>query len=247
MSLRTEIVPYIDGEGFVAPSLVEPPGAMRGSDNGPMFTAELYVMYQKLGQLVNQDPFDYANKINANIDSNGLLNRHHIGTSNGQEGPDDYVGVLDGCKILGNTDIPRRFLWAVIKFKGSLNNANPGHWSWSSFLIRQPQLLGSMMAAAFPSWKNPLHIILRLLTWPVFLAAAISIGISCINAPLSDTDSRRLAWHLWQTTKPVSLMCWLAGKIWLRRLYKDFPNGMLGVAAIYYQQGHPFAKYWITE
>lgn len=243
MALRDEIVPYVDGNGLVAPNTVGPnPG--RGSDNGPMYTSEYYVMLFNLFQLVGSDINQFNLLIGSCIDPNGLLNR--APNDSDQEGPDDYYGVLNGCKTLGNTDIPRKFLWAVVKYLGFLNNNQPGKKTLSSFLIRQPQLLACMVAAAFPSWKNPLHFVCRLAAFPFFLVAAVSIGISCISTQTGDTDSRRLAWHVQNTTKGVSLLCWVAAQIWLRRLYKDYPNGMKGVATIYYQAGHPFAKYWIT-
>lgn len=244
MALRDEIVIFLDKNGLVAPNRVGPNG---GSDNGPCFTSELYAMYKKSDQLTEQDKIDYAQKIGSCIDSNGLLNRVPIGQLDGQEGPDDYYAVLNGCKSMGNTSIPRKFLKSVVKYLGFLNNENPGKKTLSSFLVRQPQLLACMVAAAFPSFSNPLHFFIRLIAMPLFFIAAVSIAISCVNAPASDTDARRLAWHLWQCTKPVSLMCRLAGKLWLRRLYRTYPDGMKGVAKLYYQNGHPFAKYWITE
>lgn len=247
MSLRTEIPPYIDGNGLVAPCLV-PPNTLKGSDNGPMYTAELYVMYEKLGQLTDQDKLDYAQKIGQCVNSEGMLCRVPISQNDGQEQVDDYHGVLDGCMQMGNTKIPRRFLWALIKYLGFMDNVNPGsHSNWSAFMPRQIQLMACVMAASFPSCKNPLHVVIRLLCWPLFVFAAIIIATSSIDAPASNTDDRRLSWHLWQCTKPVSLLCWLAGKIWLKRLYKVYPNGMQGVAALYYQAGHPFIKYWVTE
>lgn len=246
MALRDEIIPYTDGEGLVAPSLVSP-GSIRGSDNGPMFTSEYYVIMKKLNQLVSQDKADFQAKIGACIDDGGLLNRHQVARGdNGQEGPDDYYGVLNSCKELDNTAIPRQFLKAVVRYLGFLNNANPGQKTLSSFLIRQPQLLACMVASAFPSWINPLHFICRLLAFPLFFVAAVSIGISCIGTPIGDTDSRRLSWHVQNNTKGVSLMCWISSQIWQRRLYRDYQDGMQGVAKIYYQNGHPFAKYWIT-
>lgn len=244
MGLREEIVPFIDGNGLVAPNLT---GPGIGSDNGPMFTSEYYAILAKLGMLSENDKLDFAQKIGQCIDFRGLLNRVPVGQHDGQEGPDDYYGTLNGCKTLGNTDIPRKFLKAVVRYFGFLNNENPGKITADSFLIRQPQILACMIAAAYPSFRNPLHFLIRLLAFPVFFVAAGSIAISCIGADPGDADSRRLSWHLWQCTKPVSLMCWLAGKLWLRRLYKAYPDGMKGVAAVYYQDNHPFKRYWITE
>lgn len=246
MALRDEIKPYIDGNDLVAPNKVAV-GTLKGSDNGPMFTAEFIVMLKKLGQLINGDPqaFDYI--INRCIDHNGLLNRVPTTQNDGQEAPDDYYGVLNGCKQIQNTEIPRGFLLCVLKYKGALNNVNPGLWTAQSFLIRQPQLLAAMLAAAFPSWFNPLHIAIRTLFAPLFWIAAVSIAISCMFTPKDQADPRRLSWHLLQTVQYSSLPCFLAARIWYWRLYRTYgKDGMKAVAAYYYQPGHPFIKYWIS-
>lgn len=247
MSLKGEILPYIDAVGLVSPNLPVPVTG-RASGNGVCYTSEYYILLNKNGELKDQDRTAFAAKIGSCIDSNGLLNRAQAGTDPDQEGPDDYLGVLSACKSLGNTEIPRQFLKAVFKYQGFLNNSNPGKWTLSSFLIRQPQLLACMVAAAFPSFNNPLHLFSRLLAAPLFFVSAVIIATNCMFTDPSDTDSRRLGWHVWQTLKPVSLTCWLAGKIWEKRLFRDFgAYGMLRVAAIYYQKNHPFATYWTTE
>lgn len=246
MALRYEILPYVDGNNLVAPYTIGP-GTLKGSDNGPMFTSELYVMLQKLGQLVPQDNTDFQTRIGQCINKN-LLNRVPTGQDDGQEGPDDYYGVLNGCKQMRNTVIPRQLLTGAIKDKGSLDNEAPGKWQWVSFLIRQPQLLACMIAASFPSWKNPLHIAIRILCYPLWVITAIIIAISCWGTDPSSTDPRRLSWHVWQCCAPVSGLVWLASRLWLNRLKGAYgPTGMQAVAAIYYQKGHPFAKYWITD
>ncbi len=245
MALRDEIIFYTDPEGFVAPNLVQS-GALRGSDNGPLFSSEYYVMLSKLGQLANDDKDKFVALIEGNL-FDGLLNRHKVVLGdNGQEGPDDYYGVLNGSKTLGITSIPRKFLKAVVRYSGFLNNDRPGVKTWRSFLVRQPQLLAAMIAAGFPSFRNPLHLLIRMLATPLFLIAAVSIAFSCIGVDPGSADPRRLAWHLQSTTKSVSLLCWLASLLWLRRLYKTYPDGMKGAAKVYYEPGHPFIKYWVT-
>lgn len=248
MGLREEMQGFIDGNGLATPSPCAP-GTIKGSDNGPMYFSEYIVMLDKLGQLTDQDKADFVSRIGACINPEGMLNRVPVGQFDGQEGPDDYYGVLNACKQLGITSIPRQLLKSVFKYKGALNNVSPGTWSWKSLLIRQLQLIACMVAAAFPSFSNPLHFCIRLLAMPFFLVAAISIAISCIGENTDSTDPRRLSWHVQNTLKPVSLLCWLSSKLWLSRLYKDYGSeGMKGVAAIYYypQGNHPFARYWVT-
>ena len=248
MTIRDDFKDYWDGNGLLAPNTVGP-GTLIGSGNGVMYASEFYIMLKKLNILTNQDLSDYVSKISQCIDKD-LLNRAPVGQDKDQEGPDDYYGVLNCCKQLGITSIPRQFLWAVIKYKGALNNTNPGQWSWRSFLIRQPQLLASMIAASFPSYSNPLHICIRFIAAPLFLISAIILATSCIGVEIGDTDSRRLSWHLWQCTQGISPLCWLAGRLWLNRLYADYgPEPMRKVAGIYYQPhpDNPYSKWWITE
>lgn len=248
MALRDDFQVYFDGNGLLSSSPVSP-DTVSASDNGPMFLSEYEVILQKSGLSTDQDKTYFTDTI-SNCLNQGLLCRRPPNQNQRQEGPDDYYAVLNACKQLGITSIPRQFLWDVFKYKGALNNVSPGTWSWSSFLIRQPQLLACMVAAAFPSYRNPLHICSRLIAAPLFLIAAVSLAISCIGDDTGSTDPRRLSWHVWQCTKGVSLMCWFAGLIWKRRLYKDYGStGMQSVASIYYypQGNNPYQKYWVTE
>jgi hypothetical protein len=244
MALRDEMAAYIDGNGLCAPN---PAGPGQGSDNGPMFTSEYYIMLAKSGQLTEQDRADYVKKISSCIYDN-LLNRAPYPT--GQEGPDDYYGVLSACAVMGITDIPRSLLKGMFEHFGFMDNdPSNGKWSLNSILPRQSQLVAALVAASFPSKLNPLHYLVRLAAFPWFLYAAVCIAISCQGTDKGDTDARRLSWHLIQAMKPVSLMCWIASIFWFKRLWNDYPNGMKDVAVIYYQphdMTNPYAKYWVT-
>lgn len=245
MSIRDEFKPYLDGNGLMAPNLN--PGLV-GSDNGPMFTSEYYTILKKHGELTPEDVFCYTYEIRQCIHS-GILNRVPYPQTASQIGPDDYYGVLNGCAQLGITSIPRSLLWGMIKNLGFLNNVDDRKTA-RSFLIRQPQLIAAMLSASYPDF-GPIECLIRLLAFPVYIVAAISIAISCRDTPIEEADPRRLSWHLLQNTSRVSLLCWLASLIWYRRLYKDY--GVLGmqmVAAYYYQPkglSNPYAKYWVTK
>lgn len=244
--IRQDFLPYFDGTGLLSP---QPNPGLVGSDNGVMFLSEYVSMLKKHGELTEQDVKEYREKIFSCINPDGTLNRVRLPYKASQEGPDDYLGVMNGCKQLGITDIPRMFLKSIILHYGFLNNVEEGGHSRESFLIRQPQLVGAMIASSFPS-NNPLHVLARLIGSPFLAFAALSIAVSCINAPTSDTDARRLSWHLVQITQDVSFLCKLASQLWYNRLYKDYGDaGMQAVASIYYQpQGNnPYAKYWVTE
>lgn len=247
MSIKDDFSNYIDGNGLCTPSPGTWIAGQSGSDNGPMYTSEMYVMLSKNGQLTDQDKLDYSQKIQQCINAD-LLNRVPKGQDDGQEGPDDLYGVLNGCIELGNTAIPRELLWGCIKDKGSLDNENPGKWQWVAFLIRQPQLLAAMVSSSFPSLLNPLHWLARLLAFPFFFVASMIIATSCMWTSLDQADPRRLAWHLQNNVKKVSLLCWLASKVWMWRLNKNYANGMKDVAAEYYfpkgLDQNPYSKWW---
>lgn len=250
MSLQQEIsAAYTDGNLLVTPHPISR-GVERGSDNGPMYTAEYFVMLKKLGETPWWLPMDFLCRINHCINS-GILGRVPTRQPQDQTGPDDYYGVLNACKALDLQKIPRDMLKAVFRNLGALNNVNPGQWTLQSFLIRQPQLLAAMIASAYPSLKHPGHWLVRLLALPLFAYAALVIAISCINTSKENADPRRLSWHLLQTTAPVSILCHLASLVWYKRLYEYYgPAGMKAVAAIYYQgqadgTSHPFSRYWV--
>lgn len=107
-------------------------------------------------------------------------------------------------------------------------------------LWRFPQLLYAfLLNKGVPSFLMPFYSFYN----------ALVIATSCINAPTSDTDSRRLNWHQWQATKHKSMLANFAGNFWLWRQRKVYNTDkvMQAVATIYYQPpgGHPFSKYWV--
>ena len=250
MGIRDDFKLYTDGNNLTTPSPANLVPGTKGSDNGTMYTSEYFVMLKKMNLLCPADYPDYAARINQCIDKNGLLNRVPINQLDGQDSPDDYYGVANGCMEMGNTDIPRKFLWCLIKYFGCLNNVNPGSFQWRAFLARQPQLVCAVVSAAFPSLKNPLHYLVRLAAFPLYLISAAVLLVSCIGTHVGDTDSRRLAWHLGNNVSKVSLMCKFAYWVWRNRLKAAYPNEMQGVAAIYYYpQGtgaNPYSKWWVT-
>lgn len=252
MSIKDDFKQYIDGNGLLAPNPV-PIGSLKGSDNGPMFTAEYYIILKKQGVFTDADKINYLRLINDCIDSSGLLNRVPRGQSDGQEQADDYYGVLDACVHLDDTSIPRKLLWATFNHFGFLNNVPNNPNNADNFLIKQPALLTSMISAAFPKLYNPLHLLIRLVYFPLYVLTAIVIAIACYNIPITETDPRRLSWHVLQINSKVSLLCKIASLIWYKRLYANYGlDGMKAVAQIYYapqniKPNNPWATYWVTK
>lgn len=245
--LKDEIQAYIGTNGLVSNNIV-PPGVASNCDNGPMFTGEYYAMLSMLGQLADMDEADFIMKIDRCINGSGMLNRLPVGAGSGQESFDDYFGVLTACTKLNDTSIPRTFLFAFLTHLGFMNNLSPWTPTSESFLARQPQWLAALVAAAFPSKWNPVHLAVRwLFGWWFFYAAVVILVSGLTTKTVDDTDAWRLTWHLIQCTVGSSVLCYLASKVWYSRLYKICgPTGMKKVATVYYGTEHPFARYWVN-
>lgn len=247
MSLRDEITPYVDGNGFVSPGRV-PSGQMQGSDNGLCFTAEFLITLKKRQEGLPSDAEQWRKLFASCEIEPGLFDR--APRDGDPEAPDDFYGVAAACAVLDTPEIAQRILDYGWQHRGDYDNTQPGSFTWSSFLWRQPQLLAALYAAAKRGRWNPF-------VWVLNAVAAAVIASSCIGVPTTKTDERRLAWLLIQTLAPVSRPCRLAARAWFRRLKKDYPGllrdgsvkgdgGMRAVAKIYYQLGHPLAKYYMN-
>ena len=218
MSLITEIVPYIQGNGLVATTIVNPPGTLRTCDNGVMFSSEYFIMAARNfeDKTLTHGPtaalFDQVVKTCVGADKE----LHRAPGDDSPDEVDDHYATLAGYAEFG--------LRPAYKLPVRL---------W-----RQPQLLYAYLVN---------HKIPSLLIWPLAWYNALIIATSCIGHPASDTDSRRLVWHLIQATKRESILARLAGAFWHWRQTKIYKTQevMKAVAKIYYEPGHPFAKYWI--
>jgi hypothetical protein len=112
MSLKQEIVPYVDGNGLVAPSLV-PAGVMRGSDNGPMFTSEYIIMVHRNNEMDVNTFSNYIIEIHKCIGSDGHLHRAPGDTS--QDEYDDNIATLAGYAEFG-LSVPFTLPLALCRF-----------------------------------------------------------------------------------------------------------------------------------
>lgn len=210
--LKTEIIPYIDGNGLVAPNLF-PPGTVRASDNGAMFTSEYYIMLNRNGEATGTDIASYQKVITACVGADGHLHRAPGDLT--QDVIDNNLGVLAGYAEFG------------IKVPFSLPIDN----------CRFPQLVYAYgLNRGIPS----------LLMFPLSIISAFIIAFSGFSTAINNADARRLNWDLWQATKRKSLLNDLAGKFWHWHQSKLYGTNevMRAVAAVYYQAGHPFIKYW---
>ena len=226
MSLKSEMQNgYITATGFVSPS------KGGSSNNGVLYTSEYYLLLLLNGELTEDDAAKYEDVMMCCFKQPGLLSRSPDG-SGGGEGPDDYIGLAAGADAMA-PELAKDVLKYGYNHFGAFNNEDPSKWTTKSFLWRQIQLYSCFKWAA-GEHPNPLF---RFYT-------ALSIALAGWRKPITDTDARILSWLVIQVAEKKSFMCWVAAKIWRKRLLKDYPNGMRDVAALYYEAGHPFIKYW---
>jgi len=238
MSLRDEIKPYTDVNGYVNPNIVDTTQG-RQSDNAVMFTSEYHIMLSLREEDHYTDSDEWAIAVDKCMPVPGLLTRYPHDA--GIEGPDDFLAVLAASKVLKRPEVASSMLKYGLAHYGSYNNTPPGVFSLVSCLWRQPQVLAATLAAS------------NKLAWyhlPLVVYTAAIIATSCINTPINSTDPRRLCWLLIKAMSD-SFLCKLAAKLWFRRLRKAYSvstndAGMRAVATVYYQMGHPFARYWIA-
>ncbi len=98
MSLRESIVPYVDGNGLVAPSLF-PPGTQRASDNGPLFTAIYHLLLHNTQETIPGDETVFRNLVSQCIRSD--LELHRAPGDSSPDEIDDYLGVLAVLNLYG--------------------------------------------------------------------------------------------------------------------------------------------------
>lgn len=234
---------YIDHNGLVSPSK----GGSSG--NGVMYSSEFICLLEANGELTGAVAASWITPLTRCFVEVGLLARDPKNEAE-QEGPDDYIALAAAACAINRAIKPLGMDWPIandvlrygLRHFGNFNNKQPGKFSWSSWLWRQPQLIAAYMAAAVKrTWYARLFF--WIIAQPFYFVAAGSIAVSCRKAALGDADSRRLAWSLIQSTAPVSWMVRLAARGWYARLYADYEDGMKGAYAYYYEPGHPFHTY----
>lgn len=221
-------IPYTNKDGFLSGN-PNSAGQGRICDNHSMFTAEYARIRHDLGAK------EYNGNVFGFLSNSGQLLRYpaqDVDTS-----PDDYLGFLNFC-TLQNIG---RYLFAsrLLKFNTDHFGSMTVPWSQTGFMWRQPQLLTAALAAAgHIKWYSLWYL-------PLVLYTALVIAVAGTRAsPVTDQDTRRLSWHLLMIMQNESLLCTLAGKIWWRRLRKQYgEEGIRLVFSRYFTSEHPFARF----
>jgi len=232
MSLKSEIISYLDKDGLVTPAINV------DSTNGVMYTSEYIIALIRNCEATDDDKSNYIAKMMQCMPKPGLLQRNQQ-NDGGQEGPDDYLALAAALDEIG-TNSSRGCASLVARYAlqhfGFMNNVNPGSFSWAAFLVRQLQLDAVTLWAA------------GYLVGP-FLRIFCAILILCSNrGSVSGTTPWRLTWLMVQVASRHSWLCRMASKVWYKRLYGVWgPTGMKAVNSVYFQPTHPLSKYVIDR
>lgn len=224
-------IPYTNKDGFLSGN-PNSQGYGRLCDNHAMFTAEYNRIRHDLGATA------YSGAMFGFLTPQGQLLRYP--GADADTSPDDYLGFLNFCVLqnIGRYLFSKQLLDFGIKHYGSMTIP----WSQAGFMWRQPQLLAAALSAAgHIAWYTFWYL-------PLVLYTSLVIAVAGIKAdPVTDQDTRRLSWHLLMVMQESSLLCRLAGKLWWRRLRKQYgEEGMRLVFSRYFTPSHPFALYAVN-
>lgn len=222
-SFTEEMTSYFGEDGLVMPRKASP------SNNGVLYTAIYMMIAERIGEYENIRIPRIADAFNPLIVQPGLIRRSK--TCADQEGPDDYVGFLAVAHLYYYVWAEEFLAYGWSNY-GCYNNVDPGQFTWSAFLWRQPQLIAH---AKYAAYERP-NVFLR-------FAWIMTILLAGFRSPPSNTDARTLSWLLIQVWDGNGFFCKLAVNAWKKRLFRDYPCGMKDVFRIYFGDEHPFTTY----
>lgn len=245
MGYKEDIKTYRDVNGYVCPAPTDPTKG-RQCDNSTMFTSESAIIEQKLSISTEEDKNDWQRLINMSTVVSGLTVRYPKDTST--DAPDNLYAILAASEVLGRPEVAKSILDYGKRNFGFYTTDNPNHIKnavgkvdWANFQWRQLQMLFAMYTASDTyKWY-------KFWLWPLNFYTFLCILTANSKPTPGQADPWRLSWLLIQSTMNKSTLCKLASKVWFKRLYVSYPNGMKGVAAIYYspKPNNPFSEYWV--
>lgn len=212
---------FTDQFGLVAPN------ASRASTNGVCYTGEAMVIGLLNGEMDDVRRTWWKALMTSCEVAPGVLKR--TPTDLEPEAPDDYYGYLAGARI---ADPARARAWLLHGLTHVGFYSTDGHFAWSNFLWRQPQLITLALFAA------------RLPVGPLRAFFCLSLMLDVWQPkPTTDAGSRRLGWLLLQSWDGRGYFSRKAATRWMQQVEKDFHFGMAGVYTEYCGVDHPFAQY----
>lgn len=218
MSIKDDIM--FDQNGFVPPADVNQPF----SDNGVLFTSQYYLLLAHYGCSMPREEF-YDTMGRTTRDGN--ITRWPGNTA--QEGPDDYIGLCAASRCWGTNHASLIYAYGRKHF-WNYNTENPGKFTFTSWLGRQPGLIGFIKYCA-GRVMSPLE----------FLALHVGILISAFGKK-EETSDKLLALTMLEVLKdhwifrPINTFY-----LWrIRQVYGSVNN----LVRAYFGPAHPFSKWW---
>jgi hypothetical protein len=230
MSLRNEILDYVDADGLVSPRRVEDKTARSASGNGLLYTSEYMIALHLRGDLNLTDIEGFVRVLRSCQKEPGLFNRSPIHKD--QNAPDDYTGILAACHMIGIEEFPR----AIYKYGNEHGWVfdNTGEGSKSAWFWRMPHLVAAIKIAAGEKCE----------LWRQIYTTAVILW--AIRAKREDQDAHTLTWLLTKITDDK----WIprqAGKLWRWKFKRQYPRGLGQVLSDYFNCYHPLANYFPPE
>lgn len=238
--MRADFAQYTDPDGLVSQDIN--PG-INTSGNGLLYTSYYYTYLDMYGVLTDADRQRWTQIVQAcrKDGINGLYNR--TPTKTDQEGPDDYYGItMSASPRVTETQMAsdvfqygqNNYVLAVVNWV--FNNQNPGQFSFSAWMGRQPQFVAHVEMAVdrLPEmWRRPVWMLTLLLS---------KTGNPDGNQEIV------LNWPLAANVNPKLFGMRMVAKDWKRRVQRNYANGMKQVFSTYFNNpSHPLAVWAVTD
>lgn len=231
MSFRESARPYfLDRESEI---MSNKPGEMP-DNNGLLYTGTYFVLLNRLGELKDSDNEHLRRVVDRCTPVWGLLYRHP--SRRQHTAHDDYIGVSAAASIIGEPFYAKIFFVYGERHGWVYNHTDTytlKQW-FKSWFARLPGVVQHFKLCA--GYKLSLF---DQLWW------ALDI-ISTTRRDPDDTSGRILDWlkiQAYRKSKHNHWICNWAVDLWEADIRARYPRLMGDVFAVYFDEGHPFAKY----
>ena len=228
MTLKEEIIPYLDKWGYVQPDTTG-----RSCANN-RFTAEWYLTIHRLDIIDSYDKAKFIRLFELCEVIPGVLARHPYEWLQDYEAPDDYIAMTHAASFIAPEKAIQVYKYGVTE-GWNYNNLRPSHWTPRSWFGRRSEIIAHFF---FCAGLHPPFLLKLYWCLCVFLAA---------YRKKSDQDGWVLSWHLVNAARGKSKLCDLFGKFLYWKLRRSKPDNIGEILADYFQdRNHPIAKYFVT-
>jgi hypothetical protein len=144
------------------------------------------------------------------------------------EGYDDIAGNV----AMNKKFYPLALILGLGRPRNYFNNNRPSYFCFFGWFGRSPGFMGLIDIASKGST-----------TWFRHIALLVGQFLGSSD-PASNTDARTMSYIIWQFLKDKSFIHKMLYKVWTKKLYKVYPDGMSEVYNIYYKnRSHPLVIY----